>query len=341
VFSHEEGFMRGILLALLITTTSAWGYLPARFVPFDVGLSYPDSQSVRCDPRDGTTATQYVAISRLEYLHFVLMPKLLRALRDGCGATANNLVAVPRDQEGKFWGLYSIRPLCARGPFEARPNYLWDVPQNLLARLRACVQKHPEVAGQTGLDGPWLTMLGLAPTPAMPPPACTVEPAIARLGTLDPKHAFAPLSAETCAALDAVATVHAAQGAAFLAGDLERAGQLGPDVRAGQVAVVRTARDAWEANLLDMQFTGDIDPKSPADRTRRLTEKLLAAHHAWHAAMGCGTGRPPSLVKVWLARYRHNRAHYLRALWFPGIAMRDACSLDCSTYIGNCLQSGE
>lgn len=328
-------------LFVLVLSQAAFAYPPARFAPVDVGLAYPDSQSVRCDPRDGTTANQYVAISRLEYLHFVLMPRLLRTLRDVCGATPSSLVAVPRDQEGKFWGLYSIRPLCAGGPFEARPNYLWDVPQNLMERLRDCVKRKPEKAMAYGIDADWLRMLDLLPTTDPPRPPCTVDPRIAKVGTLDPKHKFAPLSPQTCFALEHVAAIHEEQARALLDGDTERAGQLGPEVRAAHLAVVQSARDAYEANLLDMQFTGEVDAKAPAGRTKRLTEKLLMAHHAWHAAMGCDTGTPPNLVRAWVARYRHNRAHYLRALWFPGIVMREACSLDCGTYIGNCAQSGE
>ena len=140
------------LLLLLALTPAAYGYEPARFRPADVGLLYPDSQAIRCDPRTGGPANQYVAMARLEYLQGAIVPRVLRAVRDVCHASPAQLGTVVRDQMRKFHITYSFRPLCSGQPYAARANYLWDVPQGLLAQAQTCLRGkavdprvHPDV----------------------------------------------------------------------------------------------------------------------------------------------------------------------------------------------------
>lgn len=340
--------------ALLWATTVA-AIEPARFTPADVGLAYPDSQFVRCDPRTGTATNQYVAMLRLEYLHGVIVPKVLRALRDACGATPSSLVAVPRDQLGKFHILYSLRPLCDGQPYAARANYLWDVPQGLLDKLRRCLVQKPvqSIVPEDLLPalrlvvtgGRYLDATALHPTP----PLCRPDPTVALDGLLDPDRPVDPLVPAMCAALDHVADVHTRQAHAMLSGDVEQAGLLGRAVRSAQTTVAHLARTPDEAQLVDLMFTGDVDPKSPPERTARLTRQLLASHHEWHAAFRCASDRTPNRVAVWIARLRHFRDHYLRAIDFPGIKVRQVCSqpvrrgtrTDCAPYIGTCLETGD
>lgn len=324
------------LALLLLLAASAHAIEPARFRPADVGLLYPDSQSIRCDPRTGEPADQYVAMARLEYLQTQIVPRTLRALRDvGAGSTAL-LATVARDQMRKFHITYSLRPLCAGQPYLARANYLWDVPQGLFARLQTALANKPTRPGVAlhpdALEAANLVVEGgryvkRPPVGYVARPTCRRDPVIEAAGMADVAVPERPLSEATCAALRAVGDAHHDQASAFLAGDIERAGALGERVRELQLAVVRLARDSAEAQLVDQTFPGDVDPTSPPDRTKRLTLDLIAGHHAWIAALCGRPDRVPDPFGAWLARVGpHGWAHYRRALYVPGLETFAVCT---------------
>ena len=56
--------------------------VPARFTPGDVGLHFPSSREILWDPRDGSRASQYTAMVRAATQYLVVMPDVMRVMRD-------------------------------------------------------------------------------------------------------------------------------------------------------------------------------------------------------------------------------------------------------------------
>lgn len=323
---------------------------PVRFVAGDVGAHFPASAEILWNPRTGLPSSQYEAMVRASTLDLVVLPDLLRLLRDvpSCASLAGpGLSGTIRDLVGKFMVVYTLRPLRAGDPYFWHPNYLWDIPQNLIRRAQGCVMASAQAnAGRPELTPAMLQLLDLRVEAgrvvlgdlSYDPPAhvTTADRSHMTDGALDPRRPTRPLSATQCTLLHAAHAAHEAHAAALLDHDQVLADLLGPKVVATQLAFEGSARTPDELTLFALLFTGAIDPKRPQAEVDALTMETREFHGAWMEALGCETGRPPELAAVWAAALGHARAHFLRAITLPGLVLREVCP----AYIGNCPVTG-
>lgn len=332
--------------------------VPVRFDPADVGLKFPASAEILWDPRTGLPSSQYEAMVRASTLDLVVLPDVLRLIRDVCPAQAGpGLAGSVRDLVGKFMVVYTLRPLRAGDPYFWHPNYLWDIPQNVLRRARDCVMADPGGnAGRPELTPAMLQLLDLSISrgqlvlgdDTFQPAAHDLEASHdnARDGALDPRLPQQPLTADQCTLLHASHEAHE-QHAAELIRQLQLVGPPTPDdtdyleqlaEAAGttQLAFEGSALDVNQLTLFALIFTGKVDTRRPVDELVALTAETRAFHMAWMDALGCSTGEPPRLAEVWGAALGHARAHFLRAIFLPGLVLREVCPL----YIGYCPVTG-
>lgn len=286
------------------TTPPATIPKPLRYDATDVGLRFPDSQEVLWEPRTGLPANQYQALVRLSTIHWELMPELLRLMRDtpACGVNAGTSGTIS-DMVGKFFILYSLRPMRAGGTYPVHPNYLWDLPQGIFRRAAQCLR---------GTSVPLRLAPLLATGPAGPAHRLSADRSHMGDGLLDPRHKFAPLAPQQCQLLHAAHTAHQDNG----------------DVFGTQRSLEAAARDPFEQTLLMLIFTGSVDPKRSAASVAALTEETKTFHKAWMDCMHCDTGAPPDLTCAWGAALGHARAHFLRAVELPGLLLRTVCPGD-------------
>ncbi len=313
---------------------------PARFTAADVGLHFPSSQEIRWDPRDGSRANQYVAMVRASTLHFVVLPRVIRAMRDipSCHAATAGVVSLVRDVVGKFFILYSIRPLDDGGPYQFRPNYLWDIPQNLFAKFHACLLSDPADNATHPALTPAIMQLadvrvedrklvaGDESYVKVPRQDHTDTTRQLRDGTLNPRVSERPLTRQQAALLMDTHRLHREHATAFLAHDYARADAIAPKVAAAHLAFESSARDPNEQTLFTMIFTGDVDWNRPLEEIDALTRQTDEWHQRW---MDCLMGQStPDLVCAWRANMGHARAHFLRAVYVPGMVIRTVCDGD-------------
>lgn len=316
---------------------------PARFTMGDVGLRYQGSTSINYDPRDGTWANQYVEMARASYLHFIVVPEVLRAFRDIPSCTNTLGSGSPQSIQamvGKFFILYSIRPLTSGDPYFFHPNYLWDLPQNLFRKLKGCIKDDPfNNARRPEVTDELLALLNLrieagmivpGNTDYVPVPIVGGDRSHISAGLLDPRRPHPPLTAHQCALLDEAHSLHQQHAAALLAHDFALADELAPQVTVAQILFELSARDADEQTLFSLIFTGQIDPFQPQSQVDHLTQETIEFHHRWAEAFQCGGGTPKPVL-IWRMNLGHARAHFLRAV--AGYKLREVCE----SYIGNCL----
>lgn len=297
------------------TTTLVLGSFPvARFAPEDLSRSYPASTEIRWDPRDGSYADQYVRQIRVETMHGVIVPAMLRAFRDlpSCRGSLDWAAGVYTTL-GKFVIRYAFRDLPE--PYAWEPNYVMDLYQSLLKRLAACADPadlSPTL--QAVIRSDWSV-----------PDHQDAQPALEMVGVFDPQHPFAALTSEQCAALAETGRLHDLHAAALLAHDAATAALYPTQIRAAHERFTSLARDPWEATMFDMVFTGEIDVVPgdgfcTQDRADQLTVRTILTHDRWVEAFHCDTGDPPDVVLVAQWMWRHWREHAIRAACVPDLA---------------------
>jgi hypothetical protein len=100
---------------------------------------------------------------------------------------------------------------------------------------------------------------------------------------------------------------------------------IGAQVVAKQLAFEATARNVHEQTLFSLIFIGDIDPARDPASIEALTRQTLTAHERWMVGFNCHTGKAPNTVKIIEGEFDHARAHFLRALYLPGVCLRTIC----------------
>lgn len=291
---------------------------PIRFGPGDVGIRFRASQDMLWNPDTGLPSSQYEAGVRVATMHWVILPTVLRLLRDTpqC-SVSSGLGGQVRDMTGKFLILYSLRPMRDGGVYQYRGNYVFDLPMGLFRRAANCVP--PEKWGD-------LAPL-FAPGPPPPPHQTSADRSNAMDGLLDPQEAQMPLSARQCTLLEAAHMAHERHVDALLSHD-PNAASFGPAVASSQLAFEASARTVTEQAMFQLIFTGAIDPKRSAADVEHFTRETSQAHHDWVDCFHCDTGAPADLLCAWTEQLAHARAHFLRAITLPGLVLRKPCPLD-------------
>jgi hypothetical protein len=306
----------------------------------DVGLHWPtDSQELTWDHHDGSRLSKGDGWRVIQYLRFVVEPEVIAAcaIAPGCARLVEDMIDAARVTTSKFLIDYVMRPLSSGDTYAVHGNYHWDLTHNEFLRpMRAALVKarafdwvndHP--AFRALLD---LATFGQAfrRDPGYTPIAHQPHPDTSHLndGDVDstPKIPDPPLSEETCARADEAAEAHSAHARALLAHvtDAVLLSRLANDVRGTQSALEASARTPREQMLLGLFFTGGINPAHALAYVDACTRATMAAHDAWHDALGCEDQRPPDLLRVVHASLAHGRSHYLRCAP-PGVKLRELC----------------
>lgn len=309
---------------------------PIRYSAIHLGRHYPASDWILWDARFSPAPphSQYGANAKAQALHFKYLPAAIRACRDVPSAADNpSLLSYAKSlvetAVGKFFILYSIRPLRAGGPYPFRPNYLWDLPQNLFDKLASALLEEPQANAlhaavtQDVLD---LCALEVKNDTLVRSKLRSLthkrisDPNVEKLGglvgrKLDDRQ---PLNDAQRLLVLRAGDVHHEQAVMVLKWcdtgnpmDLEAAQILGAEVQRAHMELVASARDLDEATLLEMIFTGDIDPKHDPAVVAQFTESLHAWHHQWTEALL--VPGVPDTTKVWDAVMGHNGEHFKRA----------------------------
>lgn len=186
---------------------------------------------------------------------------------------------------------------------------------------------------------------GVAHVPSKAP----VNLSLLSKGIVDPHIPNKPLTDAQCAALMDQHMAHAAHAQALLerakvcqggptdgarcqdastcggGACVDQAPLLGAQVVKKQLAFESLARNPHEQTLFSLIFIGDIDPARDPASIDALTRQTMTAHETWMLGFNCNTGKAPNTVQILEGEFDHARAHFLRALYLPGVCLRTIC----------------
>lgn len=291
-----------------------------RFPPCALGLAYPNPDDRKVDPRTGGPANDYLACVRVEQAIWELMPEVMRVIQDlpSCASIRTSVAQNASDNiPSRLWIQYSIRTIDGGAPYPCiLANYNWEYTRLLFRQLRDCAPPNalsPRLQQAVNLPG-------VCPAPLPRKGGIYSTAGLVGVGKAGPA-----LTPAQCGLLDDTMAKHQAHVEKLLAHDLAGASAAAELVRPAQRAFEESARDVNQLALFTLIFTGAIDPaRSEAERDA-LTRETATAHHEWGAAFNCATKKPPDVKKVWRARQKHGRAHFLRAIKMDGMTLTEIC----------------